>query len=83
MAFWLRPTNRLRQSARRAIAYYPVNIGYIHTFHPSRHNVIQLRFDVLNVFDEVYQIRSGTGIGVAAPQYGQRRTFYTGLAYQF
>jgi outer membrane receptor protein involved in Fe transport len=64
-------------------SYYPVNIGYIHTFHPSRHDAIQLRFDVLNVFDEVYQIRSGTGIGVAAPQYGQRRTFYTGLAYQF
>ncbi len=64
-------------------SYYPVNIGYIHTFHPSRHDAIQLRFDVLNVFDEVYQIRSGTGIGVAAPQYGQRRTFYAGLAYQF
>jgi outer membrane receptor protein involved in Fe transport len=64
-------------------SYYPVNIGYVHTFHPSRHDAIQLRFDVLNVFDEVYQIRSGTGIGVAAPQYGQRRTFYTGLAYQF
>lgn len=64
-------------------SYYPVNVGYIHTFHPSPHNAIQLRFDIINLFDEVYQIRSGTGIGVAAPQYGQRRTFYAGLAYQF
>jgi len=64
-------------------SYYPVNIGYIHTFHPSRHNALQLRFDIVNLFDEVYQIRSGTGIGVAAPQYGQRRTFYVGMAYQF
>jgi len=64
-------------------SYYPVNIGYIHTFHPSRREALQLRFDVLNVFDEVYQLRSGTGVGVAAPQYGQRRTFLVGMAYQF
>ncbi|HEX4055901.1 MAG TPA: TonB-dependent receptor [Tepidisphaeraceae bacterium] len=65
--------------------YYPINIGYEHAFHPggSRHEIIKLRFDVLNLLDESYQIRSGTGIGVGAPQYGQRRTFYMGLAYQF
>ncbi|MGD0766856.1 MAG: TonB-dependent receptor [Tepidisphaeraceae bacterium] len=65
--------------------YYPINVGYEHAFHPngSRGDIIKLRFDVLNVFDESYQIRSGTGIGVAAPQYGQRRTFYVGLAYEF
>jgi outer membrane receptor for ferrienterochelin and colicin len=65
--------------------YYPVNIGYSHSFHPngSRGNVIKLRFDILNLFDEVYQIRDGTGIGVGAPQYGERRTFFMGLAYQF
>jgi len=66
-------------------SYFPVNIGYMHNFHPngSRGEVVQLRFDVINVFDQVYQIRSGSGIGVAAPQYGQRRTFLVGLAYQF
>jgi outer membrane receptor protein involved in Fe transport len=64
-------------------SYFPVNVGYIHTFYPSRHNAVQLRFDVINLFDQVYQLRSGSGIGVAAPQYGQRRTFLVGLAYQF
>jgi len=65
--------------------YYPVNVGYEHAFHPngSRHEIVKLRFDVINLLDESYQIRSGTGIGVAAPQYGQRRTFYVGLAYEF
>lgn len=29
-----------------------------------------VRLDVVNLFDEVYQIRSGSGIGVFAPQYG-------------
>jgi TonB dependent receptor len=65
--------------------YYPINVGYEHAFHPngSRHEIVKLRFDVINLFDESYQIRSGTGIGVGAPQYGQRRTFYAGLAYDF
>ena len=27
-------------------------------------------FDILNAFDEVYEIRDGTGIGVGAPQFG-------------
>jgi len=65
--------------------YYPVNIGYEHTFHPngSGRNVIKLNIDVINLFDESYQIRSGTGIGVGAPQYGQRRTFYMGMSYTF
>jgi outer membrane receptor protein involved in Fe transport len=64
-------------------SYYPVNIGYIHTFRVSRNNEVKLRFDIINVFDEVYQLRSGTGIGVEAPQYGQRRTFLAGLSYVF
>jgi outer membrane receptor protein involved in Fe transport len=64
--------------------YYPINIGYEHAFHPSgSRDIIKLRFDVLNLLDESYQIRSGTGIGVGAPQYGQRRTLYAGIAYDF
>jgi hypothetical protein len=29
-----------------------------------------LRFDVVNLFDTIYFIRDGNGIGVFAPQYG-------------
>ena len=43
----------------------------------------QLRFDVINLFDNRYQIRNGTGVGVGAPQFGQRRTFLLGLAQKF
>jgi hypothetical protein len=65
--------------------YLPVNLGYEHTFpvNAMGNQSVKLRFDVLNVFDEVYQLRSGTGIGVEAPQYGPRRAFYVGLAYDF
>jgi outer membrane receptor protein involved in Fe transport len=42
-----------------------------------------VRLDVLNLFDTSYQIRTGTGVGVGAPQFGQRRTFLVTLAQKF
>jgi outer membrane receptor protein involved in Fe transport len=44
---------------------------------------VDVRLAVVNVSDEVYQIRSGTGIGVGAPQFGARRGFFVGLAKSF
>ena len=38
------------------------------------------RFDVINLFDEKYEIRDGTGVGVGAPQFGARRGFFVGLS---
>jgi outer membrane receptor protein involved in Fe transport len=43
----------------------------------------QIRFDALNVFDNSYQIRNGTGVGVGAPQFGLRRTFLVSLSQKF
>ena len=43
----------------------------------------ELRLDVLNVGDAVYQIRNGTGVGVGAPQYGLRRTVLAGVTQRF
>jgi len=63
-------------------AYYPLNVGVEHVFHTGSGEV-KLRLDCLNVFDEVYEIRNGTGLGIAAPAYGPRRGFYCGLSYQF
>jgi outer membrane receptor protein involved in Fe transport len=65
--------------------YVPVNVGYEHIFHPNGfgRNTVKVRFDILNVLDESYQLRDGTGLGVEAPQYGQRRTYLVGLAYTF
>jgi outer membrane receptor protein involved in Fe transport len=42
-----------------------------------------LRLDVLNVADAVYEIRNGTGVGVGAPQYGIRRTILAGITHRF
>ena len=37
------------------------------------------RLDVVNLFDKVYEIRDGTGVGVGAPQYGARRGIFVGV----
>ena len=50
---------------------------------PRAFSELKLRFDCLNLFDEVYEIRNGTGVGIAAPAYGPRRGFYGGLTLSF
>ncbi len=44
---------------------------------------IEARVVVLNVLDRVNEIRSGSGIGVFAPQYGPRIGLFGGLKYIF
>jgi len=44
---------------------------------------LTLRLSVRNLFDRTYLLRSGTGIGEFAPQYGPRRAFYLGLTQVF
>ncbi|MFT4120212.1 TonB-dependent receptor [Bradyrhizobium sp.] len=64
--------------------YTQVNMGLSHDFNIVAPNKpTTLRFDVVNVFDTIYQIRDGSGIGVFAPQYGPRRGFYFGVSQRF
>ena len=63
--------------------YYPLNLGVSHTFDLGGGHKLKARIDIVNVLDQVYELRSGTGIGVGAPQFGQRRGIYFGLGYTF
>jgi outer membrane receptor protein involved in Fe transport len=38
---------------------------------------------VINLFDEIYLLRSSTSLGAFAPAFGPRRTFYAGLTKEF
>jgi outer membrane receptor protein involved in Fe transport len=60
--------------------YAQFNVGLSHEFAQPDGKPVTLRFDVVNLFDTIYQIRSGTGIGVFAPQYGPRRGYYFGIS---
>jgi outer membrane receptor for ferrienterochelin and colicins len=64
-------------------SYTQVNVGASHEFHFASSGPLTVQFAIVNLFDRVYEIRSGTGIGVFAPQYGQRRGLFGGLAWEF
>ena len=59
--------------------YAQFNAGVSHEFAQFDGKPLTVRFDVVNIFDTIYQIRSGTGIGVFAPQYGPRRGYFVGV----
>jgi outer membrane receptor protein involved in Fe transport len=63
--------------------YYPLNLGVEQTIHLTRNEDVKLRFDIVNILDQVYELRTGTGVGVGAPQYGPRRAFYGGVSFDF
>ena len=62
-------------------SYTQVNVGLSHDFNwVAANKPTTLRFDVVNLFDKIYEIRDGSGIGVFAPQFGPRRGFYFGVS---
>ncbi len=63
--------------------YVQANFGVSHTFTLPTVGDVQLRADVINLTDTAYEIRSGTGVGVGAPSWGQRRSLYFGITKPF
>ena len=62
-------------------SYTQVNIGIKREFLlPNDPKPMTVRFDVVNLFDKIYEIRDGSGIGVFAPQFGPRRGFFLGIS---
>ncbi len=61
--------------------YAVINTGIAHDFTWSTdYKPLTVRFDIVNLFDQIYELRDGSGIGVFAPQYGARRGYYVGLS---
>jgi outer membrane receptor protein involved in Fe transport len=64
--------------------YAQFNVGVAREFLlPDDPKSMTVRFDVINLFDTVYQIRSGSGIGVFAPQFGPRIGYFLGVSKKF
>jgi outer membrane receptor protein involved in Fe transport len=62
-------------------SYTQVNLGLSREFNlVGQNKPTTLRFDVVNLFDKIYEIRDGSGIGVFAPQFGPRRGFFVGIS---
>ncbi len=60
--------------------YAMVNVGISHEIKQPDGKPVTVRFDIVNLLDTVYQIRNGSGIGVFAPQYGERRGYFVGIS---
>ncbi|RKP46586.1 TonB-dependent receptor [Pararobbsia silviterrae] len=63
--------------------YTQVNLGVIQQFNEPYVGPVTIRLAVINLFNRVYELRDGSGIGVEAPQYGPQRAFYAGLSKSF
>ncbi len=60
--------------------YAQFNTSIAHEFAMPDGKPLTVRFDIVNIFDTIYQIRNGTGIGVFASQYGPRRGYFIGIS---
>jgi outer membrane receptor protein involved in Fe transport len=63
--------------------YQQVNLSLVQPVTTGIYKGVELRLDIINLFDQVYLIRNGTGVGVGAPQFGPRRTILAGITQRF
>jgi hypothetical protein len=63
--------------------YETFNVSLSRRIKITAKTALKIRFDVVNILDTIYELRDGSGIGVGAPQFGQRRGFYGTVAYDF
>jgi len=63
--------------------YQQLNLSFVQRIPTGIFKGLEARLDVINLLDQTYQIRNGTGVGVGAPQFGPRRTILAGLTQRF
>jgi outer membrane receptor protein involved in Fe transport len=64
-------------------AHATANLGVEQTFKRSADHLWKVRLDVINLADQSYELRDGTGVGVNAAQYGMRRATYGAVSYAY
>ncbi len=64
-------------------AYYTVSIGAAQTFKLGGKRALRARLDVVNITDNRYELRDGSGIGVNAAQWGMPIGVFGTVSYLF
>ncbi len=72
-------TNSTIPNGATVTPYTQVNFTISRRFDNAPGGPLEVSINLINAFDRVYQIRSGSGVGVFAPQYGPRRAIYAAL----
>ena len=77
------PLNDPLPNASSVPNYYNVNLGVEEDFKIQHNRILKMRLDVVNITDNSYALRSGSGVGVFAPQFGERRGFFGSMGLTF
>jgi len=64
-------------------SYFSVGLGLEEGFKIHGKEHLKARVDFVNISDNIYQLRDGSGVGVNAAQFGQRFGIFGGLSYVF
>jgi outer membrane receptor protein involved in Fe transport len=64
-------------------SYFQLNLDVSHDFSFDSFGKLHTSLALLNVADRSFILRSGTGVGVGAPQYGPRRGLYLTVSKDF
>jgi outer membrane receptor protein involved in Fe transport len=64
-------------------SYYTLNFGVAERLRLTGRQSLIARLDIVNITDNIYPLRTGSGVGVNAAQYGERRGFFGSLSYEF
>ena len=64
-------------------SYYTLNLGAEQSFQVGKGKTLKARVDVVNVTDNSYELRDGSGVGVNAPSYGERLGFFGSVSFMF
>lgn len=63
--------------------YYSLNVGVEQSWQVARKQLLKARLDVVNLTDNIYELRGASGVGVNAAQYGERRGVFGSLSWRF
>jgi outer membrane receptor protein involved in Fe transport len=63
--------------------YYSVSLGAEQGIKLGKMERLKARLDVVNITDNVYELRNGSGVGVNAAQYGMRLGFFGSVRCSF
>jgi outer membrane receptor protein involved in Fe transport len=63
--------------------YFQLNLSVSHDFTFDSTGKFHTQLALINALDRTYELRSGTGIGVGAPQFGPRRGVFLSLQKDF
>ena len=64
-------------------SYVQVNLAAVSHMHGLGGRPLDLRLDIINQFDQRYELRNGSSLGGGVPQWGTRRGFFVGVEQSF